>query len=69
MANDKEADVKARGSADNLIGEIAAAIMKLYHEIPAMRVIRHELPSNLALPYSLQYKTTMEEQEEEMKKG
>jgi hypothetical protein len=49
-ANDKEVDVKARVSAHHLLGEMAAAIMKLHQETPAMLVVRHELPSNLPLP-------------------
>jgi hypothetical protein len=44
IANNPEADDKARFDAHHLAGEIAAAVMKLYTETPIILTTRHKFP-------------------------
>jgi AraC-like DNA-binding protein len=44
IANNPNADFKARVAAHHLAGEIAAVVMKLYTEAPSMLAQRHRFP-------------------------
>jgi hypothetical protein len=74
IANNPNADFKARVQAHHLAGEIAAVVMKLYTEAPSMLAQRHRFPrtsltepesSGLRLKVSTALPYSIEEEEEQ----
>ena len=57
VGNNPAADWRARVDAHHLSGEIAATILKLYIQAPAMLAQRHQFPDTVSLPLAEQGKS------------
>jgi hypothetical protein len=58
IANNPQADYKARVEAHHLAGEITALILKMHLESPSLLAQRHQFPNTSSMPLAEQQGNT-----------